>query len=398
MDAIIIRQIRLSNKNNLINSFQNGDLLQKGDYKKLDQKVCQLASSTEAKLLEFISPQNIADEKNNFFEELKKNNKYEPNFIYTVRNPVYGYFNLAPKFNTYKNELKELLSEVREDSIGLIFEKKIIDLFDWIELIKSIGTEDFGNNSENYYGEVEKETLNYAKELITTQTTGEEKQLNFNEAKLIIEDFLIKKKINYKVTEKLTAGAKFSVNTRLKEINIVKNHLFSKQSLKRLIAHEIEAHIYRAENGNLQPYKIFSRGISRETLETEEGLAVYVEQKEEINIAQQLKEYAGRVIAISTAKKKGFYETFEEMRKYFDEEDSFNLTLRAKRGTKDQSKGGTFSKDALYLKGFLKVDEFLKEQSIEKLYYGKYSIYDVPLVFDVDGLKKPKHLPQFYKK
>lgn len=372
--------------------------MQKENYKKLDQKVCQLASSTETRLLEFISPQNIESEKNKFFEELKKNNKYEPNFIYTIRNPIYDYFNLLPKFNTYKNELKELLNEVKEDSIGLIFEKKIIDLLDWIELVKSIGTENFGDNSENYYGEVENETLKRAKELITIQPIEEKKDIDLNEAKLIIETFLKKKRIKYKVEAKLTAGAKFSVNTRLKEININKNYLFSKQSIKRLIAHEIEAHIYRAENGNLQPYKIFSRGISRETLETEEGLAVYVEQKEETNTAQQLKEYAGRVIAINTAKKKGFYETFEEMRKYFDDENAFNLTLRAKRGTKDQSKGGAFSKDVLYLKGFLKVNEFLEEQSIEKLYYGKYSIYDVPLVLDVDGLKKPKHLPQFYKK
>ena len=109
---------------------------------------------------------------------------------------------------------------------------------------------------------------------------------------------------------------------------ISKQAQLTKTDIHRLIVHEIEGHIYRYENGCTQPYKIFSRGLSKETLKTEEGIAVYIEQQEKININEQLKQYAGRVIAIHTAKKHSFFETYEEMRKYFDEEEAFTLTLR----------------------------------------------------------------------
>jgi hypothetical protein len=82
------------------------------------------------------------------------------------------------------------------------------------------------------------------------------------------------------------------------------------------------------------------------------------------------------------------------MKNYFDDETAFRLTLRAKRGVKYQEKGGAFYKDALYFKGMLKVDDFLLEHKPHELYLGKYSIYDIPLVKSIPGLKDPKYLPQ----
>ncbi|MEK6958429.1 MAG: tyrosine/phenylalanine carboxypeptidase domain-containing protein, partial [archaeon] len=187
----------------------------------------------------------------------------------------------------------------------------------------------------------------------------------------------------------------FSVNHFTREITVSDELCVSENELKRAIVHEIEAHIYRSLNGAIQPYMIFSKGLSKETTETDEGLAVYVEKAQGVNLESQLKNYAGRVIAIHTAQKKSFYETFEEMRKYFSEEDAYYLTLRAKRGTYDLGAGGAFVKDALYLKGMVSVEEFLKERQVWELYMGKYAISDTPLVLDVDGLKKPKYLPGF---
>ena len=102
------------------------------------------------------------------------------------------------------------------------------------------------------------------------------------------------------------SSSSFSVNIRTKNIFINQDYVFTKESLKRLIAHEIESHIYRYENGVRQPYLIFAKGLSKETLKTEEGLAVYVEEKKKINTDLQLKNYAGRVVAINLALKKNF--------------------------------------------------------------------------------------------
>ncbi len=70
------------------------------------------------------------------------------------------------------------------------------------------------------------------------------------------------------------------------------------------------------------------------------------------------------------------------------------MTTRAKRGVENQSLPGGFTKDILYFKGRMLVENFLKEGKLEDLYYGKYSAYDVPIVKKIQGLKKPKFVPK----
>jgi uncharacterized protein (TIGR02421 family) len=365
------------------------------DYILLDQKVCQLSSSLSSNILSYTFPQNFSEEKKRFFAELEKKEEYNPKFIYAPRNPLFNYFSVSPTFNVYKNELKELLSEVGRDSLGLIYERKLLDLFDRLELVRSVGTANFSTNSESYYGSIDKSALKLAEELVQKETKFKSKTISMNRAKQVINSFLKKKKLKYKITMRPHSSSSFSVNIRTKNIFINQDYVFTKESLKRLIAHEIESHIYRYENGVRQPYLIFAKGLSKETLKTEEGLAVYVEEKKKINTDLQLKNYAGRVVAINLALKKNFYDTFISLTQYFSKEDAYNLTFRAKRGIHSQEEKGAFTKDNVYLKGYLSVKEYLKDRSIEDLFYGRYAIEDAPLVFDVDGLKKPKYLPEF---
>ena len=372
-------------------SFLDGNKF--ADYKMLDQKVCQLASATEINILHHINPLNAGEEKKRFFAMVEKGEEYNPRFSYASRNPLYSYFSISPTFETYKKELHELLDELGRDSLGLIFEKKILDLFERMELIRSIATPNFSNNSEEYYGKVGKKLLQFSKELLEKKVKNGGEKITFLKAKSLIESFLKKKNLSYKVVLRESGGSKFSVNIRTKEIFIDKNLQFTDLMVKRLIAHEIEGHAYRYENGSLQPYSVFARGLSKESLETDEGLAIMVEQKEKLNIDAHLREYAGRVFAISVASKKNFFETFNILKNYFSQEEAFTITMRVKRGLHKQSEPGAFTKDAVYLKGFLAVSKFLEEHKIEELYYGRYSVYDAPLVMDVDGLKKPKYLP-----
>ena len=367
------------------------------NYTLVDQKICQLAATIETNILNYTNPLNTEQEKEKFFNALDKKELYNPVFLYAQKSPIYLYYSKNTTLATFKNEMNELFKEIGTDSLGLIFERKLLDLFDRIELIKSIATENFSLNSEGYYGEITREAKKYAKEILSKKIIESEKTIFFNELKEKIENALKKRKLKYNVIEKITPGAKVSVNVRTREIMISKHIALSLNEVDRLIAHEIEGHIYRYENGCIQPYKIFSRGLSRETLKTEEGIAVYIEQQENLNIDEQLKQYAGRLHAIQTAQKHSFYETFEEIKKYFSKEEAFNLTLRAKRGTLNQEMGGAFFKDALYLQGYMEIMEFTKERELNELYFGRYSINDAPLVFDVDGLIKPKYTPKVKK-
>ena len=365
------------------------------DYVLLDQKVCQLASSIESNILSCLAPSNLKSEKKRFFHAIEKKEEYNPSFSYPPRNPIYAYFSISRAFSTYKHELKELLPQLGMESLSLLFEKKILDLFENMELIRSIGSPNFANNSEEYFGAVEKKTVSLAEDILKKRVSlGENRSVGPERAAAEITSFLNARRIPYKVVIKESV-AKFSVNHFTREITVSDSLLISENELRRAIVHEIEAHVYRSLNGAMQPYKIFSKGLSKETTETDEGLAVFVEKAQGVILDSQLRNYAGRVLAINIAGKKSFYETFQELRAFFSEEDAYYLTLRAKRGTFDQSVGGAFTKDALYLKGMVAVEEYLEKRDIGELYMGRYSVYDVPLVLDVDGLKKPKHLPDF---
>jgi uncharacterized protein (TIGR02421 family) len=368
------------------------------DYKSLDQKIGEIAISTQLNILFYINPQNLDEEKEKFFQELKQGNEYNPKFLYPSKNPLYSYFAMKPTFETYKTELRELLEDIGSDCLGLLYENKILDILENIELVKSIGTPNFFENSKQVYGAVDKKLLKLAKEEINKNIRSKkEKKLSFEETKTRINNFLKRKRLNYKIELRESAGSTFAINPKEKKLSINKNAKFDEGVVKRLLAHEFETHAYRYENGAIQPYAILSQGTSKMTLETEEGLAVNVEKLKRLDVGLQLKTYAGRVLAIDLAGKKSFYQTFKELQKNFSNEEAFTLTLRAKRGTYKTSEAGAFTKDMLYFKGMFKVEKFLKEHDIKELYYGKYSIEDYSLVKGVDGLREPKYLPELLK-
>jgi hypothetical protein len=365
------------------------------DYRGLDQKIGEIAISTQLNTLFYINPQNLLEEKKKFFEELKIGNEYNPNFIYPSKNPLFSYFSMKPIFETYKSELRVLLDDVGSDCLGLLLENKILDILERIEFVKSIGTPNFAENSNQFYGVVDKNLLKLAKEQIEKKIVVKKSpKVSLNSGVKKIQSFIDKKKLNYKILLRESAGSSFSVNSKEGILYVNKDLIFDQDLIKRFIAHEIETHIYRYENGFNQHYSVLSQGTSKRMLETEEGLAVNVEKLKGLSVDNQLKIYAGRVLAIHLASKKSFYETFKELEQFFTKEEAFTLTIRAKRGTYKTSEAGAFTKDMLYFKGMFIVEDFLKEHSVKELYYGKYSIDDYSLVKEIDGLKEPKFLPE----
>ncbi|MFA5764168.1 MAG: tyrosine/phenylalanine carboxypeptidase domain-containing protein [archaeon] len=366
------------------------------DYRLLDQKIGEIANSSQLNILFFINPQNLEEQRELFFKELKDGNEYNPIFRYPSKNPLYSYFSMKPTFETYKNELKELLSNLGTDSLGILCENKVLDLIEGLELAKSVGTPNFSENSKQFFGAVDKKLLNDAKAVLNApEKKVDLKKVSFDEAINIIKNFFKKNKLNYTIELRESSISTFSINPLQKVLYINKKISFDENMVKRLIAHEIETHAYRYENGLLQPYSILAQGTSKLYLETDEGLAVNIEKLKNLHIDSQLRTYAGRVLAIDYASKKSFYETFSKLREHFSDDESFNLTLRAKRGTFKTSEPGAFTKDILYFKGMSLVEDFLKDHPLESLYYGRYSTDEYSLVRGVEGLKKPFYMPKF---
>lgn len=327
-----------------------------------------------------INPINVEEEKTKFFAS----KDYQPQF----------------KYASYREDLAKLrrrISMVKTDKtvVGEILEGIKNSYIDKTYLLEYRGNnEQFTKYSKKIYGFVPKKLKKIAEDFMAFK---QEKEKPVFSSKQVVRKFRIaflKYGFPWNVSEKeMIANAAVKINTN--EIFIKKDTWFSKRFVKRLIVHEIGTHVARAENGGMQPYLFFKRGLPG-YLMIEEGLAVLNEELNNCSNKYILKLYAGRVLAVDYALKKGFRETFNELNKYFSKEISFRLTLRAKRGLSDTSLPGACTKDINYLKGYIALKDFIRDGGdLSKLYYGKIGLEHINLLDKVPGLINPAFLPVF---
>ncbi|RLI99750.1 MAG: hypothetical protein DRP03_02570 [Candidatus Aenigmatarchaeota archaeon] len=174
-----------------------------------------------------------------------------------------------------------------------------------------------------------------------------------------------------------------------KNITVCGRRKFAEGDAERLAVHEIGVHALRAANGYEQPLAIFAMGLDGYE-RTEEGLAVFFEEKTGHASKEVLRDYAGRVIAVSSLLQgMNFRQTFDRLKDYkFSDEQAWKLSLRAYRG-------GGFVKDHIYLAGLLDMREYEKNGGdFEILYVGKIGLHHIPLVkrlIEKGIVKKPKY-------
>lgn len=361
----------------------------------IEQQITNALEGTPS-MLKFLDPQNIEEEKIKFFQAQEKNEEYNPYFMYLPRNPVYSYFMFSSE---YANLMKKLTSINTNEIKGSIVEERKKYLIKRIHLVGAVGRKDFSEKAIDYYGEPEKKTINLAKEYIELESKQEKNTLS---SKDLCEELKLSLKNikEYKcIIAKENITAKIVINHGLKELQIKENFYFSKQDAKRLAMHEIETHIYRKLNGLEQEAKLFSQTIGGEVLKTEEGLAAVNEEIFGYISNDELKKYAGRVLAVEEAKNKSFQETYDFLKNYFTKEESWQMTLRVKRGLAKTEQPGANTKDHLYLQGMQDIKNYLRKgNDIKELYYGKLACSEVEKVKTIFELKKPKYLPKYEKK
>lgn len=172
------------------------------------------------------------------------------------------------------------------------------------------------------------------------------------------------------------------VSPKSRTLVINKESFFTEKEISRLECHEIKTHILRHVNNQKLPAIIRN---CFNCIETEEGLALQMEEIHGCLDDKQLKVYAARTIAVHLSLTEPFYKVFSTIRKYgFDDESAFQITLRAKRGISDTGKPGGFTKDHIYLSGKSKVEEYLKKGgNLNDLFIGKVSVEDIKKVKNI---------------
>ncbi len=323
-----------------------------------------------------INPTNINEEKEKFL-----NNP-------TV-NPIFTYNDLNPKTIKKKNELSAIFEH--PSLIGSILDKKRIEYIKKIDMLQTIGTEEFTKHSINVYGIPNNFLIEQAKKLLDVKPEKSKPKMNLDDVKPLFNKAFMAYGFEWQIKEKYMV-ASAAVTASKKTIFLKKDSRFSMDFVKRLIVHEIGTHALRAENGSLQDFLIFKRGFPG-YMGTEEGLAVVNEELAGVLNPFTLKVYAARAIAVNMAMNSSFVEIYNFMRQYFSEKISWRIALRAKRGLADTSKPGGLTKDHLYLDGYFKVKKYIEDgNNIKNLYVGKIGIDDVEIIKKMD-IKKPQFLP-----
>jgi uncharacterized protein (TIGR02421 family) len=161
----------------------------------------------------------------------------------------------------------------------------------------------------------------------------------------------------------------------------------SRARLRATLNHEIGTHALTYHNGKKQPLQQLYAGMAGYE-ELQEGLAVLAEYLGEGLSLPRLQLLAGRVVAVhNICNGADFIECFHSLHgEYgFRPFTAFNMVMRVYRG-------GGYTKDMIYLRGFIQLLEYLaREEDLELLYCGKIAMEHLHLLQELRwrGVLKP---------
>jgi uncharacterized protein (TIGR02421 family) len=335
----------------------------------------------EIRVIRNFNPNNARSQKNNFLHGV------DPQFSYDIL--TYDPENISERLTRV---------EVPDSGDGLtrILEEYKNELILENELVANRGSEKVREISIELYGKPDDKLLSSAHTLLDEKASeNPSRETPVDTIIQALHERIKRHGIPEYIIELDKKRLTTAIDSDNRTIYLNPDSLYTAKEASRLAAHEIDVHALRAENGFLQPLKIFGTGFPG-CLDTEEGLASYSEHISGVQDVNTLRSYAGRVIAVdSVAKEEPFKDTYGKLiAKSFTEEDAWNLSLRAHRG-------GGYIKDHVYLRGYLEVEKFVKlEGGIRSLYVGKIGVKDVDLCTELKEkgiLNPPKYLPDFLK-
>lgn len=336
----------------------------------MDRRLSKISDSFD--LLLYLNPLNAQQARLDF-----KRSRYEkaPFLIY-------------PPFEIFPGKLKrELyaipLTRVEDPVIAEIFHEKRLELDIQLTLLVARGTRRFLFGSLQIFGMVEKELYDQAKEILRRfpKQTREGKSGGFVNG----DQFAVhaKKAMEAYHRDLKTFRGSYELHDGISSLMVTQGRLMigrqmkiPKPRIQPLINHEIGTHMVTYYNALTQPFRLLHSGFSGYD-ETQEGLAVLAEYLCGGLTVGRVRLLAARVIAARRLTEGAdFVQIFRELRREYDfsSETAFTITLRTFRG-------GGLTKDAMYLRGFAHIFNYLRQGgSIEPLFIGKFSIQHIEII------------------
>ena len=104
---------------------------------------------------------------------------------------------------------------------------------------------------------------------------------------------------------------------------------------------------------------MFQTGLPKSS-STEEGLALIAEERNNLLSKNTLADQTHIVWAIHHARELGFRELYEQLKLRVGPRMSWIICLRIKRGLANPELPGVYAKDSVYLQGYVRVQEWIK--------------------------------------
>ena len=161
-----------------------------------------------------------------------------------------------------------------------------------------------------------------------------------------------------------------------------------------LLQHEIGTHLVTRYNGHVQPFRQLEVGLAGYD-GLQEGLAVLGEYLVGGLSRTRMRILAARVVAARRMLEgASFVDTFRLLDRTYDfsKRTAYTIAMRIYRG-------GGLTKDAVYLRGLVRVLRYLREGGdFDSLFVGKLASAHLPLIFELShrGIIKPPVLRPHY--
>ncbi len=322
----------------------------------VDKALYRLAKNIDT--LHYVNPTNIQSEKK---QCLARRDHV----------PAFRYRQLRIDPYEFREKLYQLpVSQIQDPSIRGLYRSVVDSYATKIELLVNVGTPQFLYNSLRYYGEpnpcdiANANFILHAKEWEDGQ--GAAKRMGAEEAKTLFEEAVQEQGLKCRVVLSTQLVARAMVDNSGLVLMVNRNASFTQQEVDALIHHELGIHMVTTLNAMTQPLQVFRLGHPGNAY-TQEGLAILSEYRSGNLTLHRLRELALRVLAVDMMiKGKSFNTVFHFLKEEHGSsaDDAFNLTVRAFRG-------GGFTKDFLYLRGFRDLVTLSANRDIEALFVGK---------------------------
>lgn len=302
-------------------------------------------------------PVNFEEEKEKFFNSRTHN----PQFVYVIKD-----------IKNHEKKILDLKSKILKLDIPQELNDYLLEYIIDLELLnhtrKSIGTPHFADYATDLFASELEETFHeqFIPKNFEFENEGKGKLMDARE----IKEAFIKILENYNLKD---YHVEIIANGPI--ITAGPNRIVLGEKIKRyennvncLIIHEVESHALQFYNIRQTHNPLLRLMKFSKVRVWSEGLAVFNEVQTKLLTKSKYNTYLKRFEAVKMINN-SFREIFEYISESIPPKEAFKIAFRVKRGLSDTSLPGGFPKDLVYILGYLKVDEYVKNGNSRSHFY-----------------------------